>query len=480
MSTEVARRIPLIIGGKENTTRAQVAVNSHTFPEESIHTFTSFDINDTKLYRELFDSANKGFEEWSATPYNEKIKVFQKAVVLLKERKDEFFKSHHEIGGPSWFAGFNVDGTVDQLEEYISQMSNPTGVLPQSLESKLAITIKQPIGPVLAIAPWNAPILLAARSIAAPLAAGCSVIHKSSEKSPLASYLFVKCLHDAGLPKDALQLVHVAPQDNPQFLNEVLSSGTIKKLNFTGSTAVGTKIATVAANYLIPYLLELGGKNFSIVRKDADLDKAVGNIVWSSWSHKGQICMSTDKVYIHEDIYDEFKERLQKVAPEVAKDPDYSICQRDPVFTKKIIELVEDAVSKGANILYGNIDKEKVLKTNSVPPLILEDVNEDSILNNTESFGPLFSIHKYNDEAQLIKDLNVNSYGLKATIWSQNILEAIDIAKNIETGAVHINSSSVHDEVTIPHGGVKGSGQGRFNSSWGLDEFNIIKTITLN
>ncbi|KAK6464930.1 mitochondrial aldehyde dehydrogenase [Scheffersomyces coipomensis] len=472
--------IPLIIGGEEIKTTNQYPVNSHIDPNAVIHNFSTFNIKDSSLLDMLYTSAKTGFEEWSTTPYDKKIKIFQKAIALLNERKSQLFDSHSDIGGPAWFAGFNVDGAIGQIEEYISHLSNPIGVVPQSLDTELALTIKQPIGPVLAIAPWNAPVILASRSIVAPLAAGCSVIHKTSEKSPLASYLFVKCFHDAGLPKDALQLVHVSPQDNPQFLEQVLSSGVIKKLNFTGSTAVGKKIAAAAASHLVPCLLELGGKNYSLVRKDADLSKAVPNIIWSSWSHKGQICMSTEKVYVHEDIYDTFKGEVLKLSSEISKDSDYAIPQRDLVFTKKIIDLVDDAVDKGAQVLFGDYNKDEYLKNNSISPLIIEGVTEEMLLDTTESFGPIFTIHKYSDEDKLIKQLNDSPYGLKASIWSQDIMKALSIAKRIEIGGIHINHSTVHDEATIPHGGVKSSGHGRFNSSWGIDEFSILKSITIN
>ncbi|KAK6454133.1 mitochondrial aldehyde dehydrogenase [Scheffersomyces xylosifermentans] len=471
--------VPNIINGKEVITNGLFPVLSHENPHKKLHNFSYIECDKDTLV-EITSNAEEGLEEWASKPYPERVSILRQAAAVLEQHRDSFVKSHVEIGGPSWFAQFNVQGVIEQLEEYISQISRPQGVIPQSLTADLALTYKQPIGPVLSIAPWNAPAILGGRSIIAPLAAGCSVILKSSEKSPMLAYLLVDSFLKAGLPPRALQLVHVKPEDNPDFVDKILSTGAIKKLNFTGSTIVGKKIAGTCSKYLVPYLLELGGKNYSIVEKDADLVASSKSVIWSSWSHKGQICMSTDKVFVHESIYDEYKAELLHYAQEIAKDADYAIPQRDPIYTSKIVELVEDALAKGATLLFGDFDRNEAINTNSVKPLILEGVTSEMIINKTESFGPLFTLNRYSDTSNLIRELNSQEFGLKASIWSKNVISALDIAKRIQVGGIHINSSTVHDEPTIPHGGVKSSGVGRFNSSWGIDEFSVTKTITIN
>ncbi|ABN65613.2 mitochondrial aldehyde dehydrogenase succinate semialdehyde dehydrogenase [Scheffersomyces stipitis CBS 6054] len=466
-----------IIEGKVFYTEGKHPVYSHDNHEEIIHHF-SYLTDIKKSVPQIAAAAEQGFEEWSSFAYAEKVKIFDKAAILLTERRDELIASHKNIGGPTWFSHVNADESVSQLKEYTGLLSRPTGVVAQSIHTDLALTVRQPIGPVLAISPWNAPVVLASRAILAPLAAGCSVILKASEKAPESAYLIVRTFIDAGVPPKALQLVFIKPEDNATFISSILHTGSIRKINFTGSTLVGKKIAEVASKYLVPYLMELGGKNVSIVEKDADLTKAAGSIIWSSWSHKGQICMSTDKVFVEDSIYDHFIAQLKESAADIVKDPDYQISQRDITFKRKLVELVKDALDKGANLVFGELNSD--VNSSSFSPLILENVTSDMLLDSTESFGPLFSVHKYANTNKLVKELNRVDYGLKASIWSHNVLEALETAKKIHVGGVHINSPTIHDEPTLPHGGVKSSGTGRFNSTWGIDDFSITKTITLS
>ncbi|KAI5967435.1 hypothetical protein KGF57_000378 [Candida theae] len=469
---------PSIVGGKEVYNEEEgIPVNDAS--NELLHKFSHLSLS-TESINNLVKNAKEGFQEWSSVPTDEKVKIFSRTRELLEERRDDIRESHLEIGGPGWFANFNVDGTIDQLQEYTNQLSRSPGTVVQSPHNDLALTLKQPIGPVLSISPWNAPVILAGRSILAPLAAGCSVIHKSSEKSPRSSYLLVKCFLDAGVPPKALQLVHIKPEDNASFTEFVLKSGVIKKVNFTGSTLVGRKIAETCGKYLVPYLLELGGKNLSIVLSDANLDKAAGAILFGAWAHRGQICMSTDKVFVDESIYDQLKGKLIEVAGELTKDRDHQLSQRDVLGRDKVVDLVEDALQKGATLVYGKFDKDVILKSNVIEPMILEGADSSMSIYTQESFGPVFTLHKFKDVEDVIAEINDHDYGLKGSVWSTNIVKALYIAKKLEIGGVHINAPTVSDEATVPHGGVKSSGVGRFNSHWGIDEFSIVKAITIN
>lgn len=469
---------PSIVGGKScYGESSEVVVNDTS--NEPLYLFSPFSVSAESINK-LVSNTKQGFHEWSSIPTEEKVKIFNRAQELLKERRKEFIESHLEIGGPGWFSDFNVDGTIGQLQEYTSLLSRSPGSIVQSPHNDLALTLKQPIGPVLAISPWNAPVILAGRSIFAPLSAGCSVVHKSSEKSPRSSYLLVKCFLDAGVPPKALQLVHIKPEDNPAFIDEVLKTGAIKKVNFTGSTMVGRKIAEKCGKYLVPYLLELGGKNLSIVLSDANLDKAASAILFGAWAHRGQICMSTDKVFVDELIYDKLKSKLIEVANEFSKDKDHQLSQRDVLGRDKVVDLVEDALKKDAKLVYGKFDKNAILKSNVIEPMILEGADSLMSIYTQESFGPVFTLHKFSNVEHVIAEVNDHDYGLKGSVWSSNIVKALDIAKKLEIGGVHINAPTISDETTVPHGGVKSSGVGRFNSHWGMDEFLIIKAITIN
>ncbi|EMG46853.1 vdh Vanillin dehydrogenase [Candida maltosa Xu316] len=470
--------VPCIISGQEIVNKdTTFPVFSHKEPETALHHFSYFTVNEDNI-KSIADNAKKGFKQWSEVSISKKVEIFNKFIEILKSKREEFINVHTEIGGPGWFANVNIDGIIGQVQEYIGCLSNSEGELFHSEHNEVAITLRQPIGPVLSISPWNAPVILGGRSVLAPLAAGCSVIAKSSEKSPKALYLLIKYLLEAGIPKDTVQLIHLRPEDNPPFIDGLLATGAIRKLNFTGSTAVGKKISTVAAKYLVPCLLELGGKNISIVREDADLTKAVPKITWGAWAHMGQICMSTDKVFVHESIYDEFKEKLIPVAKEMVKDPDFAINQRDTLGRNKVVQLVDDALAKGASIVFGDYSKSDIETKNVLSPLILENVTPDMEFYSTESFGPIYALEKFSDIDSLVEEINSGDYGLKTSIWSSNVLSAINVAKKIECGGIHINNITVHDEPHLPHGGVKSSGSGRFNSRWGINEFSYIKTIT--
>lgn len=472
--------IPLIINGEEIATSNLYPVYSHKHAQDKICDF-SYLSDYEKQIPEICDHAEKGLEEWSSMPFTEKRCILKKALELLAAKRDKLVEAHKLIGGPTWFSEFNVEGAIGQLEEYISQLSQPDGVIPKSNYCDLALTFRQPLGTVLSISPWNAPVILGTRSIVGPLAAGCSVIVKSSEKAPHSAYILVRCFLDAGVPKNALQLVHLKPEDNLKAVQLFIRNKAIKKVHFTGSTSTGRAIATTAASNLKQCLLELGGKNYSIVEEDADLDKASKNILWSAWCHMGQICMSTDKTYIHESVYDAFLKKIKATAEPMMKDLDYKLPHRDEGFARNIGKVVSDAVAKGAKIEYGSETKFSDNGENvPVTPLIITNVTSDMLLDSVETFGPVLSVYKYSDVNELISKLNNDQSCLKTAIWSTNTLKALRIAKKIQCGGIHINSSTVHDEPTIAHGGIKESGQGRVNSSWGIDEFSYVKTITID
>lgn len=190
--------------------------------------------------------------------------------------------------------------------------------------------------------------------------------------------------------------------------------------------------------------------------------------------------MSTDKVFVDETIYDKFKSKLIEAAKEFSKDKDQQLSQRDAIGRDKVLDLVEDALNKGAKLVYGKFDKDAILKSNVIEPMILEDANSEASIYTQESFGPVFTLHKFKAVEDVIEEVNEHDYGLKGSVWSTNIVKALNIAKKLEIGGVHINAPTVSDETTVPHGGVKSSGVGRFNSQWGMDEFLIIKAITIN
>lgn len=464
--------IPSVLNGELIQSTRKVPVYS---PENAIlHHFLPLD-NAVAAVPKIAADAHAGFLKWSNRPYNEKAEVLFRAAELISSDLESFVNAHCEIGAGRGFAEYLAAGAVANIREYALLVSRPDGLLPKTLSTDLALAVRTPIGPVLSIAPWNAPTILWARAIVAPLAAGCSVVMKASESAPIFPYLYTKHLLAAGVDKEALQLVQVDSADHAAVTEAFLKDSHIRKVNFTGSSAVGAQIAQVAGQHLKPALLELGGKNVSVVCKDADIDRAALDAVRSAWLHKGQVCMCLDKVYVEESIYDEFLAKMLLAAEKLASDPLFQMNQRNCGVADKVRALVTDALDKGATVLFGDATSAGA----QFDPIILGDVDENMEIDSEETFGPVLSISKFTDADALITKINMASYGLKVSVWSKNVVQAVRFAKRIEAGGVHINSSSVHDEATVAHGGVKLSGYGRFNSTWGIDEFSFQKTITI-
>ena len=283
--------------------------------------------------------------------------------------------------------------------------------------------------------------------------------------------------HQAGLPAGVLNVLYHKPEDAAEVTNTLIEHNAIKKLNFTGSTAVGSILAAKAGKELKPCLMELGGKASAIVCDDADLEKAAFQSVLGALVHAGQICMSTERILVHKSIATKFGEEVKKAVEMI-----YPSSGEGPILVAKAAseknrKLVDDAVSKGAKILYGD---PKAVESNPyrIRPLVVTDVKKGMDIYYTESFGPTMSLMTYETDDEAIELANDTEYGLSGAVFTENLGRGFRIARQINAGAVHINQMSVHDEASLPHGGVNKSGWGRFNSSNGLDEFLRIKTIT--
>lgn len=419
------------------------------------------------------ESSYRAFQVWRKSSYLEKRKCFNKAASLLRERKPEFITEFTNMGLPDWFANVNVDVCVDILEECAGLSSAPAGTIPQVGETKLALVYQEPVGPILSIVPWNSPGILCMRAVASPVLAGCSVVLKSSELAPAASNLIAQLFVDSGFPKGLVNVIHHSPQQAAVITKALIEDKKIRKITFTGSTTVGRIIASSAANVLKPTLLELGGKCASVVTAKADLDAAAAGIVAGAFAHNGQICMSTERVFVVKEVYDEF---LKKVVEVAKSNQGPKLPQRSEGFAQRIENLLLTAESQGAQLIYGSIERNHAF----LEPAIFAGVSLDNELRDTETFGPAFYINKVDSLEEAIESVNRSDYGLSCGLWTNNDLEAIRIARELESGAVHINGMTVHDEANLPHGGVKQSGYGRFNSVWGLSEFQYTKTVTMN
>jgi acyl-CoA reductase-like NAD-dependent aldehyde dehydrogenase len=318
---------------------------------------------------------------------------------------------------------------------------------------------------------------LATRAIAFPLAAGNTVILKASEISPLTIWGIVSCFYEAGLPAGALNMVVHEPANAASITRQIIEDPRVKKINFTGSTPVGRIIGRMAGENLKPVLLELGGKAPAIVWKDADLELAAQQCALGAFLHAGQICMSTERILVHKDIRGEFETKLaaavEKMFPSDGKAP----VLVSAVGVEKNRKLVQDALSKGATLLSGTPDIDGPVTT-SMRPMVIKDVKEDMDLYHTESFGPTVSLIEIETEEEALRIANDTEYGLTSAVFTENLRLGLRLAREIETGAVHINGMTVHDESCMPHGGAKSSGFGRFGTAHGLEEWVRTKNVT--
>lgn len=471
MSDKEKNPLPLIINGEEITlSGGRFSVPSPNLGAEALYWVSGADLHEAI---QACEAARRAADNWKNISQVKRQEILSKAADLLEQRSEEFYKLLKEQNLPRWFAELNVNQSIETLRKS-SVGWRDTVHAEKSGGHDFEIITHEPIGPVLTIAPWNAPLVLAMRGLAAPLIAGCPVVLKTSEYACDVQLEAARCLIDAGIPKGVLNVVHCSTSKAPQVVKALVSHPAIRKINFTGSTTVGKIIATIAAENLKPVLLELGGKCSVLVDRDADLAKAAQATIMGAWGHMGQICMSTERVFVEESVYPDFVKLLKEEAIRFIGDKEQLTAMRAAHFADKVVHLVKDAEKKGAEVIYDSEIK-------AIPrPMILGNVTTEMDLFETESFGPIFYVSPVKQMSSAIDILNRSEYGLSNSVWSQNITNAVKLAGQIESGAVHINGMTVHDAAHLPHGGVKSSGYGRFNSIWGVREFQQPKVITIN
>ena len=385
-----------------------------------------------------------------------------------------------ETGASGIWAGFNVHLAAAGLMEAAALTTQITGeVIPSDVPGSLAMGVRQPAGVVLGIAPWNAPVILAVRAIALPLACGNTVVLKGSEVCPATHGLIIESLQEAGLPAGVVNFVTNAPANAGPIVEAMIAHPKVRRVNFTGSTRVGKVIAASCAKYLKPVVLELGGKAPLLVLADADLDAAVDAAVFGAFANSGQICMSTERIIVDRRVADAFVKRLAARSVELPLgDP-----RNGPVVLGSVVDmstvercnaLIDDALSKGATLLCGG-------KTDStlMPATLLDHVTADMRIYHDESFGPVKGIVRVDGDEEAIACANDNEFGLSSAVFSRDIARAMNIAERIESGICHVNGPTVHDEAQMPFGGVKGSGFGRFGGKAGIAEFTDLRWITV-
>ncbi|MFD1910845.1 aldehyde dehydrogenase [Halodurantibacterium flavum] len=424
-------------------------------------------------------AAARAFPEWAAVAPGERRKLLLKAADSLRGRADDIVAAmKDEIGATEAWGRFNVQLAAEMLVEAAGLVTHIRGeIIPSNRPGSTAMAVRQPVGVVLSMAPWNAPVILGVRSLATPLACGNTIVMKTSELCPRTHSLIVEAVAE-GLPKGVLNAISNAPNDAGKLVETIIAQRAVRRVNFTGSTRVGRIIAETAARHLKPALLELGGKAPLIVLDDADIDAAVAAAAFGAYMNQGQICMSTERIIVTPGAADRFVEAFaEKVRTLTAGDPSEAKAPLGSLVTAeaagRIREMIEDAQTKGARLIAGGEGEGTMLDAAA-----LDGVTPEMRLYGEESFGPVAAIIRAESVDDAVRIANDTEFGLSAAVFGQDQARAIEVARRIESGICHVNGPTVHDEAQMPFGGVKESGYGRFGGTAGIAEFTELRWIT--
>lgn len=425
-----------------------------------------------------FDARNA----WADLSHTRRAGYLLKAADIMEERQQEFVDSLVQEGG-SWVgkAMFESGYSVEALRAAAAMVFHMNGEVLPSEHGKLSMAVRQPLGVVSVISPWNFPLLLSVRGFAVAMAIGNTIVLKPSEETPLSGgLLLAEVFEAAGLPAGVFNVVTCSRGSVERIGDELISNPAVRGISFTGSTAVGRQIATQAGSLLKKACLELGGKDALIILDDADMERAVNAATFGSFMHQGQICMSVERIIVHEAIAEQFIERfVANVKTLETGDPSSPAKVIGPLINQrqlqKIHAQVTDAVERGAELLTGGTYEGLFYE-----PTVLVDVRPDMKIFREETFGPVAAVVVVADLDEAIAVANDSEYGLSAGIITCDEEQGMQVARRLETGMAHINDSSVNDEAHVPFGGVKNSGVGRQNGKASVEAFSELRWITLD
>jgi acyl-CoA reductase-like NAD-dependent aldehyde dehydrogenase len=432
--------------------------------------------------RRAVEAAQAAFLSWGTSTPGIRQTIFLRAADILERRRAEVM---------DWLAsetGCGHDFGLIQIEFVLSLLRQASGagyaavgqVIPSDQPGSLAMAVRRPVGVVAAIVPWNAALILSARAIVAPLMLGNTVVLKPSEESPwVAGVLWAQIFHEAGLPPGVLNVVTHAPGDAGAIGNELIEHPFVRRINFTGSTATGRRLAEKAGRHLKRMVLELGGQNPLIILSDADLAYAVDAAAYGAFLHQGQICMCARRLFVERPIAGEFLERFSVKSAGLAHgDPRDARTVIGPLINSHALSMVsrrvDEAVAGGARVLAGGHPVGRCY-----PATVITDVPSNCELSQEETFGPVAIVDIVDDAEDAIRRANDSVYGLTAGVITGDAERGMAIAERLDAGIIHINDQPIHDEPQMPFGGVKDSGWGRFGVTFAPEEFTDTHWVTV-
>ncbi|CAJ0706453.1 NAD-dependent succinate-semialdehyde dehydrogenase [Ralstonia wenshanensis] len=432
--------------------------------------------------RAALDAAHAAFPAWRKVPAKQRAQIIKRWNDLVLAHQDDLGKLISlEQGKPLAEGKGEVAYAASYIEWFGEQATRMNGeVIPAPVPGRRMFALKEPVGVVAAITPWNFPAAMIARKIAPALAVGCTVVCKPAEDTPLTSLALVRLAQEAGVPPGVLNIVTASRERTPEVVDVWLDDARVRKITFTGSTPVGKHLARRSADTLKKLSLELGGNAPFIVFEDADINAAVDGFMAAKFRNGGQTCVCPNRVFVHDAVHDAFAAKLAarvaalKVGPAI--DP---ASQIGPMINARAVEKidrhVQDAIAKGAKVLTGGARLTQ-LGANYYAPTVLINADATMACACEETFGPVAPLTRFTTEEDVIAAANDTPFGLAAYFYSQDVRRIWRVAEALETGIVGINEGALAAEAA-PFGGVKESGYGREGSIHGLDDYLHTKYV---
>lgn len=426
------------------------------------------------------DAADKSFNHWQQISFKERSRLLRRWFDLVIQHQDELAKIiTQESGKPIAEAKSEVLYGASYIEWFAEEAKRIYGDVIPSEPNKSLRVIKQPVGVVAMITPWNFPLAMLARKMAPALAAGCTLVAKPAAETPLTALALFELAEQAGFPAGVINCV--TSTESALIGNVFTTDPRVRKISFTGSTAVGKKLIQQSANDVKRLSMELGGNAPFVVFGDADLDAAVAGAMQSKFRNAGQTCVCANRFYIHQSIEKQFTEKLIKATSElIMGDGLDGQTTLGPLISEKAIQkvqgLVDAAIADGAKIIYQYPLGKNLLPGYFFAPVILNNLEFDSPILCEEIFGPVVTLCSFTSEDELLQHINQSEYGLSAYLYTQNASRIHRLSHAIQTGMLGINTGIISNEMA-PFGGIKQSGWGREGSRYGLDDYLSLKYV---
>lgn len=441
--------------------------------------------SDAHDVEQAFKAAKAAFPKWSNMPKEERSKILMKLSSLIEQNLERFAQAESQDNGkPLWLAKkVDIPRAVSNFHFFATSILHFASEAHAMEDRGINYTLRDPIGVVGCISPWNLPLYLFSWKVAPALATGNTVVAKPSEITPMTAYLLSELCEEAGMLNGVFNIVHGL---GPKVGAAIVEHPGIKAISFTGGTNTGEYIARTAAPMFKKLSLELGGKNPSIVFADCDLKKAVKTTVTASFSNQGQICLCGSRIFVERSIYEEYKTAFLKevnalkVGPPMEADSKIGAVVSKP-HMEKVLSYVEIAKEEGGKILTGGHQLKMEGEFSEgyfIAPTVIEGLSFDCRTNQEEIFGPVVTIMPFDTEEEVIMMANSTVYGLAASVWTEHLSKAHRVAKKLDSGIVWINSWLVRD-LRTPFGGVKNSGVGREGGFEALKFFTEAKNVCI-